>query len=236
MIILSDDKPIKVKQLGIFELDNIKPKLLGPFTYKMATIGGKEYDAIFDPEAWDIPPQKPETPKHEIKEKSAEWYAYQDWELYNLAVAHEEKRKQQLIDYVENVAEYIVENCIPQEDVARIKTAEDWKKIYDAALVPQLTTEVLADTFARTYQAEFNGMPILDALEEIASDGGSKLDTIKQWENELMIKMQLTEIEYVTLSLEERARKVAAMVLPKLMESLEMEKSRREQEAKHGKS
>ena len=220
IVILSDQQPLEVRQLGIFELDTLRPKPLGPFTYKME-IMGKEYDAVFNPLDYDTPPEKPEIPEHEAVPHSKEWYAWSDYKLYHAAIDHQGKRHEMAGAFVETVAAFIFDNCIAPEDLGRIVTDEDWDKLYEAALVPQLTTEVLAQTLEKTYQAEFEGQDVLSAMQSLKSDQGGAYDTLRLWENELMVHMNLTELEYAMLPLAERARKVVAMNLPKIMEGLE---------------
>lgn len=221
-VYLSDNKPFRVPRLGIFELDTVKPDPMGPFTYKINVLG-KQHDAIFDIHAWDTPPEKPQTPKHEVEENSSDWYAWNDYELYQAGVLHERRKEEQMTTFLEETATYILSKC--PDDTNRIVTGEDWKKVYETALVPPLTVQILADTLTRSYQAEFNGIDVFTALESKKEKLG-RYNTIKVWENELMMRMQLTELEYALLPLEERARKVCAMFLPDIISYLEIDHER----------
>lgn len=217
---LSSGKNFKVRQLGLFELDNLMPDSIGPFTYKM-TILGKEHDVEFDIGTYETPPEKPEKNVSDIVEFTPEHDQLLDWQLYNAAKYHNEQRLVRTNEFYDKVKAYIVEQaCVDNPNL--IITIEDWRKVYDAALVPQLTLELIAKTLTNTYAAKFNGRDVFSALEH-AKKGRGSYDTIKYWENTLMIKMQKTELEYTMIPLEERARKVCAMFLNEIMGFLEMD-------------
>lgn len=231
-VYLSDGKPLQVQQLGIFELDAISPKVSGPFTYEVETLTGKKYEVEFDPDAFDEPPQKPDTPRHELVEKSAEWYDYLDWQLYQGAIKHKADKKAAIADYYEEVARYIKEHCIDPSQANRIVTGADWVAVYEAALVPQLSMEKIKEVLRSTYAAEFKGKGIFEVLsEDWIPRGAGTYNTLREWENRLMIQMKLTEVEYATLPLDERARKVCALFLSDIMKFLESE-WRRKQDGK----
>jgi hypothetical protein len=216
-ITLSDNQPFEVRQLGIFELDKLTPKPIGPFTYTMKTITGKEFEVEFDINAYDTPPIDPQV--HSPEPETPEWYLLHDWQLYQAAMLHESKRQEILSQYYDDVVEHIIGSCC-KGDTRRIVTREDWLKIYEAALVPQLTLEDIATILRQTYNAEFNGQDIFDALQN-ASKGHGSYNTIRLWENKLMVEMQLTELEYALMPVEERARKVCALFLSDIMTYLE---------------
>lgn len=77
-------------------------------------------------------------------------------------------------------------------------------------------------------------MPVLDALEtleelEIAQTH-AKVLAIPIWEGELMIRLKMTEEEYIQLPKDERARKLVAMKLGEWIQILDY--VMREQEKK----
>ncbi len=61
--------------------------------------------------------------------------------------------------------------------------------------------------------------------------GHGEVIAIKLWENELMIRMRLSEDEYIKIPKAERARKVVAMKLQSWFTMLESEVFRQEMEA-----
>lgn len=228
MVVLSDGETFEVRALGLFELDDISPELLGPFTYPM-TVFGKTFDAEYDISRYEklgIPiPEKPNKSESEIIENTADWDDLMDWKLYEAAKLHEKRRKDAIENYYQVIKNYILNHaCL--DDTNRIKTVEDWDKVYSAALIPQLTIELIAKTLESTYSAKFNGQQILEALKDTKKGRGS-YNTIRLWENKLMIHMNKSELEYAMIPLTERARKVCALFLDDIMGYLEIDFERR---------
>lgn len=231
-VILSDGDPCEVRKLGLYELDYVAlPAIMGPWTYSLM-IAGKPVEVEFDLYAYEAPPAKPDIPESEIKEKSEAWYDWREYHYYHAALLHEKRRNAATADYLIEIAHYILENCISEADRYRIVNSEDWNAVYTAALVQQLTREVLIDTL-KTFKAEYGDKEIFEALEE-ASGGEGKYDPIRMWENQLMIKMGMTEAEYCMMSLEERARKVVAMKLPEWIGHLDHDRMMSERKKKNG--
>jgi len=229
-VTLSDGGSCEVRQLGLYELDKIEgPAISGPFVHKQ-DVAGISYDAEFDIFAFDEPPKKPEIPEHEAPEKSHAWHDWRVYWLYQAGIEHERKRLEETAAYLDRIALYILEECITPEDQRRIIDSSDWKIVYTAALIDQLTREKLVATL-RLFKAEYSDKEIFDALQE-AEGGPGKYDAIRVWEGRLMIEMGMTEAEYSMISLDERARKVCAMMLPKWMEHLEIDRAKKEQDEK----
>jgi hypothetical protein len=227
-VVLSDGQPCSVRRLGIFELDSIGPELVGPFRYKFKLANGQEVEEEYDISRISTPPAHPGVPENEIVERSPQWWALLEWQTYKAAVEHERKRLQSVTTYVTEVSAYIAESCLSVEDRKRVVDLEDWKLIYNAALVPQLTPELLAEVFKKNFKAMFDGLDIFKALAR-TQKGSGEYNAIRAWEIQAMAQFGYqTEEEWSSLSLEERARKVAAINLPKIMESLEADKARKE--------
>lgn len=228
IIQLSDGSEFEVRTLGLFELDDVLPDLLGPFTYPM-TMFGKTFDAEYDIGRYEklgIPiPEKPDMPESQIQEYTPEWDQLMDWKLYQAAELHEKRRLEVIVEYYNEIKEYILKKaCV--DDPNRIQTLVDWENVYDVALVPQLTMELIVKTLNNTYSAKFNGQNVMDALKDTKKGRGS-YNTIKLWENKLMIELNKSEIEYAMIPLNERARKVCAMFLDDIMSYLEIDFERK---------
>ena len=88
VIYLTDGNECRVKRLGIFELDQIKPAISEPFTYKMKTLTGQEYDVEFDLASYPAPPVKPDIPEGGLVENTGPWFEYLDWQRYQAAALH----------------------------------------------------------------------------------------------------------------------------------------------------
>lgn len=223
--ILSDQRPIEVRTLGIFELDSVPRPSNRPFTYKMRMVTGEEVEVELDLDAFDEPPRKPDKPEHEIESGSPDWWDLRTWQTYQAAESYEKKKGDDFVRYLDAVPLLILSECIAREDVRRIVTEEDWKKVYTLALVPQLSKEILANTLRDTYSASYADEEIFVALEETGG-GKSMINAIRLWENQVMLEMSMTEVEYATLPLEERARKVCAHMWDRWIEHLEISRIR----------
>lgn len=143
--------------MGIFEPDEVSVELIGPYTYEIETVTGQKFMAEYDGSRWAEnggPPQKPDKPESEIEEESEEWYALVEFLRYEAWLVHERKRNKLMNEYHLRLAHYILDNCISPEDKLRVVTPEDWSKVHKAALVPELTLEVLAETLQATFPSQ----------------------------------------------------------------------------------
>lgn len=152
MIILSDNLPCKVRQLGLFELDGKGREVLGIYRYSLLLATGQIVEDEYDIRALDYTPTPPDKPANEIAPQSSEWYQLQDFETYRAALAHEKLRIESYEGYLNDIAQYILDNCLSEEDRRRIIEVDDWNKITQAALVPYLTEEGLRECLAQTFQ------------------------------------------------------------------------------------
>lgn len=150
-ITLSDGLPCKVRVLGLFEL-NGKGEILGPYRYSLLLATGQVVEDEYDLRALDYVPKPPDKPVEEIQQGSLDWYELQEYETYLCALAHEKKRIESYHTYVNETVNYILANCVASDDLGRIVMPEDWDRVYQAALVPQLTMEGLRQCLADTFR------------------------------------------------------------------------------------
>lgn len=236
-VFLSDGQPLVVRRLGLFELDDLTPPHLGPFTYKIKivtsqNVPAQEHEAVFDISGYKVPPEKPDTSKGEPAQGSAEWYQLLDWQLYQAAQEHERKREEAVVKYYGDVSRYVLENCIEDSNaVHRIVTPEDWELVMQAALVEQVTVELLAKTLNDTYQATYEGLDVFEAMHRLEKSRGT-YNVVHFWENRLMLELGMDEITYSMLPVKERARKICAYFLPDILTALDMDRSKKEMDAK----
>lgn len=151
-VILSDNQPCNVRQLGLFELDGKGREVLGVYRYSLLMATGQIVEDEYDIRALTYTPTMPNKPFDEIKQGTSEWYQLQEFETYRAALAHEKKRIESYEDYLNDIALYILENCISQDDKKRVVELEDWDKVIKAALVPHLTEGGLRRCLAETFQ------------------------------------------------------------------------------------
>lgn len=150
-ITLSDNEPCRVRVLGLYELDNKGRAILGPYCYSILMATGQIKEDEYRLDLLDEIPKKPDKPENEIEPNSYEWYQLREWETYQAALAHESKRYESYEDHNSDIAHYILDNCLEPEDRNRVITPDDWRKVQAAAIVPQLTEEVIADTLRNTF-------------------------------------------------------------------------------------
>ena len=233
-VTLSDGESLEVRTLGIFELDVVERQHIGPYTYPIELLGDvvkyAEWDLSKYEELGRDPPSKPKKPEHLIEENTEEWYQLRDFTRYETALWHRQEQNEAAAEFAENVKEYILVNCVPQEDLNRIITEDDWEKVYIAALVPPLTMQLIIDTLRNTYKASFDNKDIFDAMDK-AKGGSGEYNHIRLWENMWANEMKVSDLELAVIPVEERARRVCAMMLNNWLEFLEIDKSRKRRKA-----
>ncbi len=217
---------VLVRRLGLFELEGKGPALIGPFLYEYELPGGQKVMAEYDLLSVTTPPEPPSIPEEEVEPRSELYWRWIEYHTYQAALRHEGRRQESLAAHLTWVSTYIRDNCLRPQDVAQVLTPEDWLRVHRAALVPQVDRALLADVFQRVYQAEYDGEPLLEAMDRLKPGSGS-YEVIRSWEVQLQIEMGLSETAYLDLPLEERAVKIAAVQIPRIIESLTMEDERR---------
>ncbi|MCG3207323.1 MAG: hypothetical protein FOGNACKC_00923 [Anaerolineae bacterium] len=155
-VTLSDEKPCRVRQLDLFELDDVGPEDPGPFTYKVKTGDGQEYDIEYDLEqALRRPPKEPQA-------DDSQW-VFTEWVRYQAALKHHGERVKAAAQWQKNVLQYILQNCLDAADRDRVVTEADYEAVSKAAHVPQLKLEDLEDVLQNTFpgilpgQTDFSG-------------------------------------------------------------------------------
>lgn len=85
---------------------------------------------------------------------------------------------------------------------------------------------------APTFRAKFLGREVLEIMKDdtFMEGGNSEVIAIRLWEEELMIRLRVTEEEYIQIPKMERARKIIAMKLSGWFEILEYQIMRQEWE------
>ncbi len=233
-VTLSDGEPLAVRTLGIFELDVVERQHIGPYTYPIELLGDVVKQAEWDLSKYEElgrdPPSKPKIPENKIEEDTEEWYQLRDWQRYETALWHRKEQNEAAAQFAENVCEYILVNCVEPEHLNRIITEGDWEKTYVAALVPPLTMTLITETLKNTYSASFDNKDIFEAMGK-AKGGSGEYNHIRLWENMWANEMKLSDLELAIIPVEERARRVCAMMLNNWLEFLEMDKSRKRRAA-----
>jgi hypothetical protein len=155
-IILSDGQPCTVRVLGLFELDEAAPdNAPGPFYEKMESVEGKIVSRLYVPP--DKPPEEPTQPRSEAKEGTQLFEEWLEHDLYQEYVEHRHKEAEFINEYAQDAKDIILDRCLAKEDLNRIVTDEDWRKIHGAALSSQLTEEDIAAALRNNFQGDIFG-------------------------------------------------------------------------------
>jgi hypothetical protein len=160
VVTLSDGAECNIRVLGLFELQNeVAPEEEpGPFAYSFEVMGGEVVRKTYDAEDFANPPPKPSIPREEAtKENSQPWFAWQEWDTYQAALAHQQQQLILAEKYAKDVAAYIMTHCLEEEDRSRIVTEEDWQKVYRAAMIPTVTEEDIEAALSRIFQGYVQG-------------------------------------------------------------------------------
>lgn len=236
VIQLESGSEIEVRRLGIFELDQFQPELSGLFTYKMRLISGEEYEVEFDYRRYEETgkpiPTRPEM-DGEPEPYTDVWFQLQEWELYEAAIAYEKRQQKARYSFYTSIIRHILTTCLEPTDLPKVITIEDWSRVYNAALCPQLYREDIERQLRETFKAKYDDKEIFDALQAV-SGGHGVYDAIRLWENKVMLEWQKTEEEYALVPVAERARKVCALILENVMSTLEADRSAKERKKKKG--
>jgi hypothetical protein len=226
---------IQVRRMGLFEINEIEQPHLRPYTYTVVGVTGKEFVVEYDTSMYEEAPERPTCDKLTAKKGSDCWHKWREYDIFRAALAHQSRQFADLIKYKRAVAEYILRNCLVNpEDITKIISLADWDEIMKAALVGQVTQEMIQASLRDDFGASWGGKEIFDALKEYAEGGHGEFKALPVWETEMMIAHNMTEEEYITLEPRERARKIVANKLPDWMETLESALAARNMKAKHG--
>lgn len=137
---MADGAKIAVRRLALFELDKLERDIPGPYTVTYLFKSGQVYE-----KTWDMSQvyPKPETPLEACDEGSREWYDWQDYLRYEQGILHYQRQWAAYVDYCERVAAYIRDNCLDPDDLKHVYAVEDWERVYQAAVCPQVKMEDL---------------------------------------------------------------------------------------------
>jgi hypothetical protein len=163
-VTLTDEEPCEVRRLRLYELDSVARDLAdpGPFTYEVPLSRGNSITDVYIMP--DEPPKKPSTPFEECKAGDIEAMQWDEYKIYWAAVNHQVKRIQMRKARDLARAEYIFTTCLSGQDQQRILSTEDWDIVHTAAQCPEVTIEELNAVLGTTFEATYDGLPILEAL------------------------------------------------------------------------
>jgi hypothetical protein len=148
----SDGKPIEVKILGIWELDDQVPITFDEvFTYRIKSVTGEEYAATLDLSKFTEIPEPPDIPQEQCVKGGSEWHDWSNYHAYQAAVEHRAEMVRRQDKWMKDITKYVVKRCLAPEDRGRVADINDHNAGLRAAVTPKVTKEALAETLRRTF-------------------------------------------------------------------------------------
>lgn len=147
VILPSDNLPIEVKVLPLYALDHIGPQDIGDFTYRIKTLLGETLDQIYNLAA------RLETPPPEPKPDEDDTWILTEWERYQAALVHNQKRHELDEERALNRAHEIINKCVKPDDRDRLVTMADYDAVYEVAIPEEVAGEALASVLAQFFQS-----------------------------------------------------------------------------------
>lgn len=141
-VILSDGLPCEVRVLSLYALDHIGPHDIGDFHYKIRTLLGEIFDQPYNLAA------RLEKPPPEPKPDEDDTWVLTEWERYQGALAHNQKRHELDEARALNQAHEIIARCVGPADRDRLITLADYDVIYEACIPEEISGGSLADVLA----------------------------------------------------------------------------------------
>jgi hypothetical protein len=205
-------------------MDKSRPEVLGPFRYEIVMVDGAVFRDEYQLSNVKTPPIRPVLePGEQLQPNTAKWWQMMEWQRYKAAVAHEVPRLESVRQYILWFVSFLLENCVKEKDRQRLIDHSDYIAVADAVIVPRVTQEALSKCFVEEFTARYGELEVLEALSLIVKEESrSTYDVIKTWEIQAINKAGMRFDEWIDLPYEERVIRVAAEVLPKLVESLEV--------------
>lgn len=151
-VTLSDGTEIRVRRLGLFELDdNVERNVPPPYFVVVKFANGEEYKQAYD---LSTPQSKPDVPLSDCKENTQDWFQWREHMRYEAGIVHEQERYDAYVAYCEAVADYIRQTCILGDIDPDDIISDDWPLIHQAALCPQVAMEDIEAALASVFRGD----------------------------------------------------------------------------------
>lgn len=161
-----------VRRLYFLELeDHIPYDDLGPYIHIYYYPEGGEQHVAYGLTDFDEVPVKPDIPFEQTQPDTEKYALWQQYNLYQAILLHENKRVEVQQEYLVAVSRYILENCISIEDRGTL-TIEQFSNVYRRALCPEVGEEDLLTVLADIFQGFVEGEIIARLIEKLAGFGG----------------------------------------------------------------
>lgn len=226
-VTLSNGEKVKVKRLGLFEIqDKIGQPSLEPYTIT-GDINGKQYRQVY---ILDYERPKPDTPFEMCEKDSKEYWDWIEYHNWQDGLAYLERQKQDLIDHLRTIDDYIKSNCISEADLAKVTSFDDWDMV-KAAAISELSVSDLIQYSEAIYQATHKDVNLFDAYQSVDKAAGS-YNWIAQLEYSLLKQLGGIEEKYVTIPKKDRANMILSDLVPEMIKALDIRDQANEIEQK----
>ena len=145
---------IQVRVLGLYELDEVAIDDPGPFTFLYTLPDGQVRPKRYTLDYWPQPPETPELAKELCQEGTVEWAMWNRRDLYEAVLQREIERVELQELCAHDIARYVLETCVTDQDRAKIVTFEDVARVLNAAIVKEVSLQDIADAHMRSALCE----------------------------------------------------------------------------------
>ncbi len=168
---LSDGKEIEVRRLKFLELEDRVPNEDPGLYVHTYSVNGYPQEVAYGLQDYEEIPEKPPKPLHEAEPDSYLEAQWEQYHLYRAVLTHERRRSDIRDEYLVNCAKYILDTCISEEDRQRVLTAEDYQKVFNGALCPEVTEGDIVAVLATTFQGHVEGQAFMEFIEKSTEIG-----------------------------------------------------------------
>ncbi len=238
---LSDGRHCRVRVLGLFELDSIGPEVPGQYSYEYVDAFGvartEEYPLRERLEIWGVP-EKPDGTEEEAIGNKALYDQWVEYKTFEAAIAWESERLKTLEVRLNNIARHITQEALAPADRLRVRTAEDYQVVYQAAALEPMTRAAFEDALTNLLKATHGDgdFTLLETYLNLPGESETKVDLFRKWEysliNALGIYDRNEEIQYLMRDISERALRLAVQHFGDMVQAIHMEKIRQEMKGK----
>ncbi len=146
VILPSDQKPIDVLVLPLYSLDDIGPHDIGDFTFNARNLHGDIIPQLYPlADRLENPPPKP-------KPDEDDTWVLTEWERFQGALAHNQKRHELDEERTLNKARELINKCIKPEDRDRLITLTDYDTVYEMAMPEEVAGGSIAQILREFFQ------------------------------------------------------------------------------------
>ena len=225
---LSNGSEVQVKRLGLFEIEqNIPKPNLEPYHIE-GDINGKKYRQLY---VLDYERPKPNTPFDECEKGTAAYWDWIEWHNWQDGLAYLANQADELTRHFEQVEQYIIDNCLSDDDRNLLETWQDFDKIYQIAIPDIPDIEYLEQLAETVFQAKWGEVAAFEAYNSLEGSEGSYAWIPQQiWR--LIVKLGETEDRFLDRSKREIGMLMVAELLPDMMSALQVDKQHKEIKAK----